>query len=113
MRQLHIVRTPEGVEFGYELAGLGSRMLAALVDYAVMAALWLGAWLVAAVIALGTLGVMAGLGLFLGFLLSFAAWFGYFTWLEWRWNGQTVGKRMLDLRVMDERGFSIDLFQSF
>jgi RDD family len=33
--------------------------------------------------------------------------------LEWRWNGQTVGKRLLDLRVIDERGFSIDFFQAF
>jgi hypothetical protein len=58
-------------------------------------------------------GAVAGLGVFLGFALAFAAWFGYFGLLEWRWNGQTVGKRLLAIRVIDERGFGIDLFQSF
>lgn len=109
MRSEYRVLTPESVEFAYELGGLGSRMLAALVDYLIMGALWLLAWMVGLLAAMFT----GGLGMFAGFVLAFAVWFGYFAVLEWRWNGQTVGKRMLDLRVIDERGFSIDLFQSF
>jgi hypothetical protein len=52
------------------------------------------------------------IGIFLQYVLPFAFLFGYFIVCEWRLNGQTVGKRLLDLRVIDDRGFSIDLFQS-
>jgi hypothetical protein len=39
-------------------------------------------------------------------------YFGYFAYFEWKWNGQTPGKRMMDLRVIDDRGMSVDAFQS-
>ena len=31
--------------------------------------------------------------------------------LEWRWSGQTIGKRLLGLRVIDERGLRLQLPQ--
>ncbi len=112
MRSEYQVRTPESVEFSYELAGLGSRMLATVVDYLVIAALGVLCWVAAIAIVLFSGGVLAGVGLAAGIVGVFLLWYGYFTWTEWRWNGQTVGKRLLDLRVIDERGFAIDLFQS-
>lgn len=112
MRNEYRVMTPESVEFAFELAGLASRMLAVLVDTLIIAALAIAALVVSQLArllpALGATG-LAGL---LAPVLVFACVFGYFAVLEWRWNGQTVGKRMLALRVIDERGFSIDLFQS-
>jgi uncharacterized RDD family membrane protein YckC len=108
MRNEHRVLTPESVEFTYELAGPGSRLLAVLVD-----SLMLGVLLLLARVGGLLLFVAAGpLGGLLYFILGFAVSWGYFVLQEWRWNGQTLGKRMLDLRVIDERGFSIDLFQS-
>jgi uncharacterized RDD family membrane protein YckC len=105
------VLTPESVEFVYELGGLGSRMLAALVDHIIILGLLLAVWLVGfftACAAFILVGPIVGLAL----LGTFLTYFGYFAWFEWRWNGQTPGKRLLDLRVIDDRGMSIDLFQA-
>lgn len=99
----HRVLTPESVEFVYEVGGLGSRMLAAAVDH-----LLLLAAMILVVIA-GLLGRVPSVGLMFA---MFALYFGYFTYFEWKWNGQTPGKRALDLRVIDDRGMNIDLFQA-
>jgi uncharacterized RDD family membrane protein YckC len=108
MRSEYQVLTPESVEFSYELAGFGSRMLAVLIDLLVLVA----ATLVALVV--GTMSALFArlAGNLLLFVLPFAVLFGYFIVFEWRMNGQTLGKRLLDLRVIDDRGFSIDLFQA-
>ncbi len=108
MRAEHRVLTPESVEFVYELAGLGSRMLAVLVDHLILLAMLFVAWVVMLFVGALTLGIGFGLG----FIVAFLIYFGYFTLYEWRWNGQTPGKRLLDLRVIDDRGINIDLFQS-
>src|SRR4051812_32043946 len=108
MRSEHQVLTPESVDFVYELGGLGSRMLAALVDLSLLLALFILAFL-ASLLARFFAGA---LGSFLGPVLVFIVLFGYFTVAEWKMNGQTPGKRLLNLRVIDERGFSIDLFQA-
>src|SRR4030095_15682034 len=101
MRNEHRVLTPESVEFAYELAGPGSRMLAVLVDSLILGLVWFGTHLLGLVLlATGPLGPL------LYFIFCFAVTSCYFVLQEWRWNGQTVGKRMLDLRVIDERGFS-------
>ena len=105
--------TPESVEFAYELAGLGSRMLAALVDHLIVVGMLILTWIVAIVGGCMTFTIGFALTIPLGILVSFVLYFGYFTWFEWRWNGQTPGKRMLDLRVIDDRGMNIDLFQAF
>src|SRR5205814_1377163 len=99
----------------YELAGLGSRMLALLIDLLVLVAGALLGMLIASMVGFAAFfGAPAAgiLGIFLQYVLPFAFLFGYFIVCEWRLNGQTVGKRLLDLRVIDDRGFSIDLFQS-
>jgi uncharacterized RDD family membrane protein YckC len=108
LRSEYNVLTPESVEFAYELAGVGSRMLAVLVDVLLLVALLLVSCMVGGILVLFT----GPLGALLTYVLPFLVMYGYFVFLEWKWNGQTVGKRMVDLRVIDERGFSIDLFQS-
>src|SRR5436309_2451113 len=108
MRSDYQVLTPESVEFAYEVAGLGSRMLAVLIDMGVLVA----GVLLGTLVGLTTAFFGGILGIFLQYVLPFAFLFGYFIVCEWRLNGQTVGKRLLDLRVIDDRGFSIDLFQS-
>jgi uncharacterized RDD family membrane protein YckC len=57
--------------------------------------------------------ITLGLTIVLGLIGTFLIYFGYFTFFEWRWNGQTPGKRALDLRVIDDRGMNADLFQAF
>lgn len=119
MKSEHRILTPESVEFVYELGGLGSRMLAAAVDHLLIFALLLG--LVCAIWVLGLMGCAFGAALLLlaggpmvalALLAVFLVYFGYFAYLEWRWNGQTPGKRLMDLRVIDDRGMNVDLVQS-
>jgi len=111
MRNEYRVLTPESVEFVYELAGLGSRMLAVLIDHAFLFLL-LGAVLVGGVFSGCFLGLLSGPFVAVSLIGMFLLYFGYFAYFEWRWNGQTPGKRMMDLRVIDDRGMNIDLFQA-
>jgi uncharacterized RDD family membrane protein YckC len=110
------IRTPEHVELNFLLAGPGNRFLALLVDLAIQWLLVLGI-----VLALGALlwvtkwsvgdlfgkkaEASVGLWLFAGFLLLFfiLQW-GYFTFFETVWAGQTPGKRRQRIRVIRENG---------
>lgn len=96
------VETPEGVGVRVELADSGARAAALLIDLAIitgaaLVGLLLFKWLLAAVF--GTLAGMAVLTLLLFFLRC-----PYFLFFELRWQGQTPGKRLLGLRVVDRRG---------
>jgi uncharacterized RDD family membrane protein YckC len=99
-----VIRTPEGIEFSLPLAGPVSRMLALIVDLAVIAML-------ASVIKqiLGPLLVFgqdfAGA---LNIIVYFAMSLIYAAAAEWAWRGQTVGKRLLRLRVVDASGLRLE-----
>ena len=102
-----VIRTPEGVTFSLLLAGPVTRCLAWLIDCCCVVTLLL----------------------FVQRLLSFFVWFnedtaeaamgisyfliqiGYGMALEWHWRGQTVGKRLFNLRVMDEQGLRLQFSQ--
>ncbi len=99
---LHIA-TPEGVSFTLPLAGPATRALALLVDVAVVSAIHKVLMLV--VVALAFLS--QDLGGAAAMLIQFALHFGYGALCEMLCNGQTLGKRVLGLRVMDERGLKL------
>jgi len=101
------IETPEGVEFSYDLASPVTRALAWIIDFAAIAVLtkstakfcqWLGHlnedW-------------ANGVAVVLYFVISM----GYGIVLEWRWRGQTVGKRVVGLRVVDAHGLRLQLSQ--
>lgn len=106
--------TPEQVEVSYELAGLGSRFLAGLLD-----TLLIGLLIFVLGLALGYLrarvaadpiqGVMAWLILVSAALLIYI---GYFVLLEMLWQGQSVGKRITGLRVISTTGAPLSFEQS-
>ena len=107
------ITTPEQVTITLPLAGVGTRLLAALLDALVMLGVILAALIVIALvgslIALQPHGVAAGsvLGAFtLLFLFGFV--FAYYAGLELLWDGQTVGKRALKLRVLRDNGTPVD-----
>jgi len=107
------ITTPEQVTIVLPLAGVGTRLLAALLDLLVMLGVILAALiaiaLVGNLIALQPHGVAAGsvLGAFtLLFLFGFV--FAYYAGLELLWDGQTVGKRALKLRVLRDNGTPVD-----
>ncbi len=111
------VRTPESIAFRYELAGLGSRFLALLVDQAiqivVLVAIFAGIVMAAARIAPRNTGhtpdkLAESVAIALVVAIVFTILFGYFIVLEAVWNGQTPGKRLLGLRVVRDGGYPID-----
>lgn len=112
------VRTPESIAFSYELAGLGSRFLALVVDQAiqiaVLVAIFAGAifWAVRNVPRASVspadvkLGESIAIAVFV--VIAFAVLFGYFIVFEATWNGQTPGKKLLGIRVVRDGGYPID-----
>lgn len=110
------IDTPENVAFGYEVAGIGSRFLAAVVD----------SFLIAILLIVTNLTLILLVGLFasetitsgaswvaalLG-LVSFAFLWGYYIFFEMLWNGQSPGKRWLGLRVLCTDGTPIGLSEA-
>jgi uncharacterized RDD family membrane protein YckC len=126
MNEDYRLLTPENVELHYDVAGLGSRLLAATVDYAIIGcaylALSLGSAFIAAFIGRAFPGAVergSELSDFLGFaviaaivLVTFVAWWGYFIVFELLWNGQSPGKRMVGLRVARADGQPLGLGSS-
>jgi uncharacterized RDD family membrane protein YckC len=107
------ITTPEQVTITLPLAGVGTRLLAALLDALVMIGVILAALIVIALldslIALQPhrMSAESVLGAFtLLFLFGFV--FTYYAGLELLWNGQTVGKRALKLRVLQDNGTPVD-----
>jgi uncharacterized RDD family membrane protein YckC len=94
--------TPERIVFQYPLAGPFRRYVAYLLDLAIV----LGAVaLVALILLVLSLGSTSGLGPI--FVAYFVLFWGYRGFCEAVFNGQTLGKRMLGLRVVSERGVPI------
>lgn len=106
------IDTPENVVFGYEVVGIGSRFLAALIDTTIIVLL-LGA--VSALIGFAFFRRTSSINSFLIALLSlisFAFIWGYYIFFEMRWNGSTPGKRQVGIRVIRGDGTPITLAES-
>jgi uncharacterized RDD family membrane protein YckC len=114
------IDTPENVMFGYRVAGIGSRFLAALVDSLLIIVLEVIVNLAGLLVARfvfkfsfasdDTTGLAWLLGVF--GLLSFAFLWGYYIFFEMLWNGQSPGKRWMGLRVLRLDGTPITLSES-
>jgi uncharacterized RDD family membrane protein YckC len=101
------IETPEGVIFSFELATPVTRAIAWAVD----------------MVAIGTVNYLLGKLLesvakisqdwftAVGIALYFALSIAYGIVLEWRWRGQTIGKRLLGLRVIDVQGLRLQWSQ--
>ena len=94
------VRTPEGVAFSFRLASPALRLAAMVIDLAAIAAAGSVVGTFVRIIspvnedAAGLVGIIA----------YFVVSIGYRIFTEWRWRGQTLGKRLLHLRVVDAQG---------
>jgi len=101
------IRTPEGIVFSQLLAGPVTRAVAWAVDLVCIAML-------TTVMGYG----LAALQLFGANLAGAAATVGYFILTigysiacEWAWRGQTVGKRLFHLQVVDAEGLKLQFHQ--
>jgi uncharacterized RDD family membrane protein YckC len=101
------IETPEGVCFTLLLAGPVTRFLAWLIDLLAIAALNTVAQNVLRIAGL----VGAEFAQAAAIVEYFALSTGYGICLEWLWRGQTLGKRVLGLRVIDAQGLRLDFSQ--
>ncbi|HWQ15383.1 MAG TPA: RDD family protein [Roseiflexaceae bacterium] len=99
----YTVDTPENIEFAYDIAGIGSRFLAAIIDSLII--------VVAQALVLYLLGLATtslpfaeSVMVAVGALLSFLILWGYYIVFELVWSGQSPGKRAIGLRVVREGG---------
>ena len=102
------ISTPEGIDLELPLAGLGSRFIAALVDWTIKGLLILAVLIVLGVTGAGddtSTGVAVAVSAVLVFLI---VWF-YDVAFEVMGRGRTPGKRMTGLRVVREGGAPVDL----
>jgi uncharacterized RDD family membrane protein YckC len=93
--------TPEAVLLEFETAGVGSRLLPAVIDVAIQLAIL---WMVA--VGVGTVGLLlpSTVGVVAGIVLLFVVVVGYPIVCETFWRGRTVGKAIFGLRVVTSQG---------
>lgn len=109
--------TPEHIELEFELAGLGSRMVAALVDYLLQFGLVAVIFMALAFSNpalsrddLPTLFKSAQMAILL--VLTFLILTGYFIFFEAIWNGQTPGKKLAQIQVIRDNGQPVAFVES-
>jgi uncharacterized membrane protein SpoIIM required for sporulation/uncharacterized RDD family membrane protein YckC len=106
------IETPELVTFSYTIAGVGSRVAAALIDYFLCLLLFIALLIGVAFLGAGRLvsfgGTSSEAWALAGVVLGqfFILWGYYVTW-EGLADGQTPGKRALRLRVVSDGGYSV------
>lgn len=91
--------TPEAVAVTVDVAALGSRMIAWLVDTLIQVTI-----LIPVLIGFGAAGEGGTAELVILTLVLFLILWGYFPLLEWLWRGRTPGKRLQRLRVVRTDG---------
>lgn len=101
------IRLPEGVTFALPLAGPISRCLAFLLDLLIISGLTTAIQQVLAPLRM----LQQDLGLALVIVLYLAAWLLYGILSEYFWYGQTIGKWVLGLRVIDSTGLELQFYQ--
>jgi len=112
-----IVETPENIRFGYDVADIGSRFLAILIDTLIQGVLYMLLF-VAIIFVVNQLTafplpetattILAVLLILTVFMIQF----GYFWFLEIVMAGQTPGKRLFRLRVVKDNGYPLSTVDS-
>ncbi|RPI76251.1 MAG: RDD family protein [Desulfobacteraceae bacterium] len=98
------IQTPEGVSFALLLAGPVTRFMAWLIDLLAVIGASIVLFMIFASTGLLIFDFMRALFIILSY---FAINLGYTIALEWYWHGQTLGKRLFQLRVMDAQGLQL------
>lgn len=101
------IHTPEGIEFSQLLAGPVTRLLAWMLDFFCVLVIVLLLGRVASLLAFLSPGVAAAFFTLAYFVVSI----GYSIACEWAWRGQTIGKKLFRLRVLDAEGMRLQFHQ--
>ncbi len=124
-RQTISIETPEHFELQFQLAGIGTRFLAYLVDRLVQIGVFFLVLFVGLAVFFSLHGVLdlqewsrqiwahVGRWVIAGLILAYAIIFvGYFMLFEYFWSGSTPGKRWQGIRVIRKDGRPISFFDS-
>ena len=103
---LHI-KTPEGITFSLLLAGPVARFLAWVIDFACVLVIMMALNIGIQATQLVSFDFAQAAAILSYFLVSI----GYGIFCEWYYKGQTVGKRLMSVRVMDIQGLRLQLSQ--
>ncbi len=101
------VTTPEGVEFSFRIASPVLRLGALMIDWALISSVWSVVALLLKPLNLISQDASQGVMIVAYFGLSR----GYDVMMDYSWRGQTVGKRVMRLRVVDVRGLRLTFAQ--
>src|ERR1700694_4191515 len=105
-----VIATPERVSFDYQVAGLGTRAIAQLLDLLIVTGILIAMFFVAfAAGRMTSSDTVANLIIIIG---SFIVIFGYFWISEALWSGQTLGKQSFGLRLGGGRGEPLTFLQA-
>ncbi|MBX7152871.1 RDD family protein [bacterium] len=113
-----IIETPENIYLEFELAGLGSRFLAYLIDTVIQLLMTFALIYILAIVfgilgsALNNVNLASSWQLALVGIIIFLIYEGYFITCETIWHGQSVGKKILKLRVVKDGGYPITFWDS-
>jgi uncharacterized RDD family membrane protein YckC len=110
-RSIHTLETAENVRIKVELAGLANRVFAFALDGMIMLGLLGGVMILTAI--LTATRSSQELGRTVMPLGIFVVFFGYHLFQEWLWNGKTLGKAALRIRVVRNNGQPIGFWESF
>lgn len=109
------IPAPEFILFRYPVAGPVSRLMAVLIDHALIIGLtfliFLILFIVFSISALAALEALSGLVWFLLFFSLFLLNWFYFLFFEWFNRGRTPGKLAMGLRVVSVDGTSLSFMQ--
>ncbi|HVD46033.1 MAG TPA: RDD family protein [Candidatus Limnocylindria bacterium] len=105
-----VIATPERVSFDYQVAGLGTRAIAQLLDLLIVTGLLIAVFFFA--FGASTVTASDTVGNLISIIGTFMVVFGYFWISEALWSGQTLGKKAFRLRAVGDRGEPLTFIQA-
>ena len=112
------IETPEQVDLRFNIAGIGSRFVAILLDHLIVLAMYVIEVFLMVIFDVKLPQAYAHSDIahkwFLAIMIffNFVLFWGYFALFEAFWQGQTLGKRVMKLRVIKDSGRQITFFES-
>jgi uncharacterized RDD family membrane protein YckC len=105
------IDTPEQISLEYEIAGPGSRFMALFVDLMIQVIAAILLMIVLLITGFSFVG-RGSWALLVYVLAAFLFQWGYFAIFEIVWKGQTPGKRQAGIRVINETGRGVSVYES-
>ncbi|WP_226036895.1 RDD family protein [Aquibacillus saliphilus] len=118
MNQNHVdIKTPEFVSLQFQVAGLGSRAAALIIDQIILTITSILVVVAMFFVEFGQLSMLyipelSSLPIAITIILLFIINWGYFFIVEYFSGGRTIGKRFMGVRVIQDNGHSLTLLSS-